>query len=56
MRNPVILAHKTIIRRQWVEALLTQAAGYGMATVAIAAVLATAVYAASTALNPTQRT
>ena len=56
MRNPVIVAHKKIIRRQWVEAVATQAGGYAAATVAIASVFATGAYALSTTLDSEKRT
>ena len=41
MRNPVIVAHKRIIRRQWIEALATQAAGHAALVVAVASIFAT---------------
>jgi hypothetical protein len=56
MRNPVIVAHKRIIRRQWVEALATQAAGHAAMAVAVASIFATGAYALSTTLDSEKRT
>jgi hypothetical protein len=56
MRNPVIVAHKKIIRRQWLEALLTQAAGHAAISVAVASIFATGGYALNTSLDSEKRT
>jgi hypothetical protein len=56
MRNPVIVAHKRIIRRQWVEALATQAAGHAAMVVAVASIFATGAYALSSTLDAEKRT
>lgn len=56
MRNPVIVAHKRIIRRQWAEALATQAAGYAATVVAIASIFATGTYALNTSIDSEKRT
>lgn len=55
MRNPIIVAHKRIIRRQWIEAIATQTAGYALKAIALGAVLATVAYAADASLNPSKR-